>query len=159
MTDSQHDTIVNHIARTRFPFAGQTTWAADYVTLTNVPTRRRSIAAPKGEHFPDILIVDGTGRVREIGEIEMTVDPAALAHLQAGSEQTDNDTPTGVKHFFLYVPAGMEKAAQRLLEDNQISFAGVRGFTVNPDGTVKIEPYVTKGDPYDHQVTGAPAKS
>jgi phage tail sheath gpL-like len=107
-----------------------------------------------GEHFPDIVIVDGTGRVREIGEIEMTVGADAVPHLRAGSETADADTPTGVKHFFLYVPAGMEEEAQKLLEDNNISYAGVRGFTVNRDDTVTIVPFVTKGDPYDHQVTG-----
>jgi hypothetical protein len=154
MAENLHDRVVRHVARTRFPFAGQTTWPADYVTLTNVPVRRRNIMSATGEHFPDIVIVDGTGRVREIGEIEMTVTADAVPHLRAGSETADADTPTGVRHFFLYVPAGVEQAAQKLLEDNKISYAGVRGFTVNPDNTVTIVPFVTKGDPYDHQVTG-----
>jgi hypothetical protein len=154
MTDSLHDRVVAFIARTRFPFAGQTTWPDGYVTLTNVPARTRSIAVARGEHFPDIVIVDGAGRVREIGEIEMTVSADAVPHLRAGSEAADSDTPTGVRHLFLYVPAGMEQAAQKLLDDNGISYAGVRGFTVNADETVTVVPYVTKGDPYDHQVTG-----
>jgi hypothetical protein len=154
MAESLHDRVVEFVARTRFPFAGQTTWPADYVTLTNVPARRRSITGVNGEHFPDIVIVDGAGRVREIGEIEMTVSADAVPHLRAGSEAADADTPTGVRHFFLYVPAGMEQAAQKLLEDNKISYAGVRGFTVNPENTVTIVPFVTKGDPYDHQITG-----
>jgi hypothetical protein len=154
MAESLHDRVVGFIARTRFPFAGQTTWPEDYVTLTNVPNRRRSITGAEGDHFPDIVIVDGTGRVREIGEIEMTVDTDAVRHLRAGSETADADTPTGVRHFFLYVPAGLEQEAQKLLEINKISYAGVRGFTVNSDDTVTIVPFVTKGDPYDHQVTG-----
>ena len=153
MADETHDLVVNTIARTRFPFPGQTTWAADYQTLTNVPQRRRSIPIPGGDHYPDIVILDGTGRVRELGEVEMTVDPSALPYLKAASELTDNDTPSKVKHFFLYVPAGHEQAAQALLEDNGVSYAGVRGFTVNPDKTVTIVPFVTKGDPYDHQLT------
>src|SRR6188508_3036935 len=114
MTDNLHDRIVNFIARTRFPFAGQTTWPADYVTLTNVPRRQRAIASAKGEHFPDIVILDGTGRVREIGDVVM--------HLRAGSDSADADTPSGVRHFFLYVPSGMEQAAQRLLDENAISY-------------------------------------
>jgi hypothetical protein len=154
MSENLHDRVVGFVAHTRFPFAGQTTWPADYVTLTNAPARRRSIAVANGEHFPDIVIVDGRGRVREIGEIEMTLSADAVPHLRAGSEAADADTPTGVRHFFLYVPAGVEQAAQKLLEDNKISYAGVRGFTVNPDNTVTIVPFVTKGDPYDHQVTG-----
>jgi hypothetical protein len=153
MAESLHDRVVEFVARTRFPFAGQTTWPADYVTLTNVPARQRSIAGVNGEHFPDIVIVDGTGRVREIGEIEMTVSADAVPHLRTGSEAADADTPTKVRHFFLYVPAGMEQAAQKLLEDNKISYAGIRGFTFNPENAVTIVPFVTKGDPYDHQVT------
>lgn len=153
MPDEQHDLVVNAIARTRFPFPGQTTWPADYVTQTNVPERRRSIRTPSGEHFPDIVISDGTGRIRELGEVEMEVDASSLPYLKAGSEIADSDTPTHVKHFFVYVPAGMEERAQALLEDNDISYAGVRGFTINADGTVRIVPHVTKGDPYDHQIT------
>jgi drug/metabolite transporter (DMT)-like permease len=154
MADATHDLVVNYIAKTRFPFPGQTTWAADYQTLTNVPGRKRAIPLPGGgEHWPDIVILDGTGRVRELGEVEMTVDAASVAYFKAGSELADNDTPTKVRHFFVYVPAGKEAAAQKLLEDNGISYAGVRGFTVNADGTVKIVPFVTKGDPYDHQAT------
>jgi hypothetical protein len=48
----------------------------------------------------------------------------------------------------------MEPAAQKLLDDNKISYAGVRGFSVNGDDTVTIVPFITKGDPYDHQITG-----
>jgi hypothetical protein len=154
MTNSLHNRVVEHIARTRFPFVGQTTWPSDYVTLTNVPVPRRGIAAANGEHFPDIVIVDGTGRVREIGEVEMTVSAAAVPHLRTGSESADADTPTGVRHFFLYVPVGMEQEAQKLLEDNNISYAGVRGFMEIADDSVTIVPFVTQGDPYDHQVTG-----
>ena len=91
--------------------------------------------------------------MRELGEVEMNIGQEALPYLKAGSELTDNDTPTHVKHFFVYVPAGQEAVAQKLLEENGISYAGVRGFTVNADGTVKVVPSVTKGDQYDHQIT------
>ena len=46
MTDKTHDAVVNYIARTRFPFPGQKTWAPDYQTLTNVPQRKRAIKRP-----------------------------------------------------------------------------------------------------------------
>jgi len=153
MPDERHDLVVNYIAKTRFPFPGQMNWAADYVTQTNVPERKRSIQTPSGEHYPDIVISDRTGRIRELGEVEMAVGASSLPYLKAGSEIADNDTPTHVKHFFVYVPAGMEEKARTLLEDNGISYAGVRGFTINANGTVKIVPYVTKGDQYDHQIT------
>ncbi len=151
MQTNVHDAVVAHVARTRFPFPGQTTWPSDYVALVNVPERRRPIPLDGEKHFPDIVIVDGQGRSREIGEVEMTVDAAALAHLRAGSEAADDDTPTRVKHFFLYVPTGLENAAQALLESNGISYAGVRGFSVGADGAIAIVPFVTRGDAYDHQ--------
>lgn len=146
-----HDAVVAHVARTRFPFAGQKTWPADYVTLTNVPQRRRSVPLGEAEHFPDIVIVDGQERTREIGEVEMTVDAAAVAHLRAGSAAADDLTPSGVQHFFLYVPSGLESAAQMLLEANGISYAGIRGFSISADGAISIVPFLTKGDAYDHQ--------
>ena len=60
---------------------------------------------------------------------------------------------TLVLTLFLYVPAGQELAAQALLEQNGISFAGVRGFSVSVNGSVSIVPFVTSGDAYDHQPT------
>ncbi|MCW5720707.1 MAG: hypothetical protein KIS86_06150 [Devosia sp.] len=153
MSESTHDLVVRTIAATRFPFPGQTTWPEGYITNTNVPTRKISIQTPVGEHFPDIVIVDKTGVIREMGEVEMDISEAALPYLAAGSALTDNDTPTKVKHFFVYVPAGHEERAKKLLEDNNISYAGVRGFTVTEDGSVGIVPYHTAGDQYDHQTT------
>jgi hypothetical protein len=151
MPTDPHDAVVAHVARTRFPFPGQTTWPADYVTLTNVPQRRRGVPLDGREHFPDIVIVDGKGATREIGEVETVVEERAVAHLRASAAAADNDTPAGVKHFFLYLPSGFESAAQTLLDANGISYAGVRGFSVASDGAIGIVPFVTTGDAYDHQ--------
>jgi hypothetical protein len=153
MTENVHDAVVNYIAKTRFPFSGQKTWAPDYRTLINVPVRKHGIQLPDGEHFPDIVILDGTGRVREIGEVEMNVSSIALSTLKATSEIADTDTPTKVRHFFLYVPVGQEAVAQTLLETNGVSYAGLRGFQARADGQIKIIPFVTPGDSHDHQVT------
>jgi hypothetical protein len=153
MTENVHDAVVNYIAKTRFPFPGQKTWAEDYRTLTNVPDRKRGIQTPSGEHFPDIVILDGTGRVRELGEVEMNVSDISVATLKATSETADTDTPTKVRHFFLYVPVAQEAAAQALLEASGVSYAGLRGFQVSGSGQIKIIPFVTPGDSYDHQVT------
>ena len=153
MVESTHDLLVQTIARTRFPFPEQTTWPKGYVTLTNAPKRNRSIPITSGEYYPDIVIVDASGRVREIGEIEMSPDAAKLPNWKACSETADADTPTGVHHFFLYVPAGQEGTAQKLLDDNAISYAGVRGFALDAKGGARIVPFVTKGDPYDDQIT------
>jgi hypothetical protein len=151
MPGDPHDAVVAHVAATRFPFPNQTTWPSDYVTITNVPVRRHGIPTPAGEHFPDILIVDGHGRPREIGEVETTLSVASVAYLRAGSEASDNHTTTGVRHFFLYVPEGLEGAAQTLLETHGISYAGIRGFRVGADGAITIVPFITPGDEYDHQ--------
>ncbi len=153
MAESVHNSVVNTIAKTRFPFPGQKTWAPDYRTLTNVPVRKHGVQLPGGEHFPDIVILDGTGRVREMGEVEMNVSDIAVGTLKAASEMADTDTPTKVRHFFVYVPVGQEAEAQTLLETNSVSYAGLRGFQVSADGQIKIIPFVTPGDSYDHQVT------
>lgn len=153
MSESTHDLVVQVIAATRFPFPGQTTWPEGYVTNTNAPVKTISIDTPNGKHYPDIVITDKTGKIREMGEVEMDISAAALPYLAAGSALTDNDTPTKVKHFFLYVPAGHEARAKQLLEDNNISYAGVRGFSVSENREVGIVPYHTAGDQYDHQVT------
>ncbi len=153
MAENVHDAVVNYIAETRFPFPGQKTWAPDYRTLTNVPARKYGIQIPGCELYPDIVILDGTGRVREIGEVEMNVSDIAPSTIKATSETADTDTPTKVRHFFLYVPVGQELAAQTLLEASGISFAGLRGFQASGDGHIKITPFLTPGDSYDHQVT------
>ena len=153
MGEDLHDAVVNTIAKTRFPFPGQKHWPPDYRTLTNVPVRKHKIQIPSGEHFPDIVVLDGTGRVREVGEVEMNVSDIAAATLKATSEIADTDTATKVRHFFLYVPVCQEAAAQTLLETNGVSYAGLRGFQASADGQIKIIPFVTPGDSYDHQVT------
>ena len=153
MVENVHDAVVNYIAKTRFPFPGQKHWPPDYRTLTNAPVRNHRIQIPAGEHFPDIVVLDGTGRVREMGEIEMNVSDIAPSTLKATSEIVDTDTETKVRHFFLYVPVGQEAAAQTLLETNGVSYAGLRGFQASADGQIKIIPFVTPGDSYDHQVT------
>ena len=60
MAENVHHAVANYIARTRFPFPGQD--ERDYRTLTNVPVRKHGIQIPSGEHFPDIVILDWTGR-------------------------------------------------------------------------------------------------
>jgi hypothetical protein len=83
----------------------------------------------------------------------MNVSDIVAATFKAASEIADTDTPTKARHFFLYVPAGQEAAAQTLLETNGVSYAGLRGFQATEDGQIKIIPFVTPGDSYDHQVT------
>lgn len=152
MTDALHDQVAKYISRTRYPFPGQQDWPAGYVTICNAGAPTRAIDGPEGPYHPDIIIVSPADAVREIGEVEMTVDPARLPWLKICSETSDDSTPTKVRHFFLYVPAGLEADAQAMLEGAGISYAGVRGFTVEGDA-IRVVPFVTKGDDYDHQIT------
>ena len=152
MANPEHDAVVAHVAATRFPFAGQTTWPGDYKTITNVPEQRWGIDGPTGLYYPDIVIIDGTGRSREIGEVERRPDPERVAYWRAAEAAADRDTPTGVKHLFFYVPVGLEQEMVDLLDTAGISYAGVRGFAARPDeGGIEIRPFLTHGDPDDHQ--------
>ena len=152
MNNPEHDAVVAHVALTRFPFKGQTTWPGDYQTITNVPAQKRGIDGPEGLYYPDIVIVDGEGRSREIGEVELRPDAGRVALWRAAEAAADNDTPTRVKHLFFYVPVGLEQEMVDLLDTAGISYAGVRGFTALPDdGRIEIRPFLTAGDPYDHQ--------
>lgn len=151
MNSEQHDAVVTHIAKTRFPFHDQKDWPADYVTLTNVERPTRSIPYEGAEHFPDIVIVNTKGEIREIGEVEAELDETKAPIWNTCSLAADNLTETGNRHFFLYVPAGLEEKAVALLDRHAISFAGVRGFTRDASGAVRITPHVTRGDSKDHR--------
>lgn len=150
VSQADHDRVVAFIARNRFPFPGQKDWPSDSVTLTNRPMPRRSIDLPSGPHFPDIVVVGADGGLREVAEVETEVNPERARIWAAGSAASDNRTKTGVKHFFVYVPEGMQRLAQELLEQNGISFAGLRVYSIAEDGTIRITPIVTTGDPKDH---------
>lgn len=147
----EHDRAVRKIAATRFPFPDQADWPPDYVTLTNQSVRRRGVPGPNGTDYPDIVVVDGTGAIREIGEIEQVVDKASVPRWGRAAGSCDAKTKSGVRHFFLYVPPGSETEARSLLEDYDISFAGLRTWSIAIDGHVTIIPIVTPGDPKDHR--------
>ena len=145
-----HDRVVRFIAASRFPFPGQTDWPADNRTVTNETDRRVGVASPDGTHYPDIVIVSTAGEVREVAEVETEVGEAQLRIWGWGSAAADSKTKTGVKHFFVYVPRGLEFKAKDLLDRHAISYAGVRGWEVDATGRIRIVPLVTTGDPKDH---------
>jgi hypothetical protein len=145
-----HDRAVRFIAANRFPFPGQTDWLPDNVTLTNESRPVRGIETPGGAHYPDIVILSGTGAIREVAEVETEVTDDRARIWRLGSLAADTKTRTGVRHFFVYVPAGLEDEALRLLERHGISYAGVRTWTVGADGLIRVVPVRTPGDPKDH---------
>jgi len=147
----EHDRAVLYIAANRFPFPDQVDWPADYITLTNQSSERRGVPGPAGMEYPDIVVIDGRGEIREIGEVERAVTDECAERWARASTACDNKTTSGVQHFFVYVPPGQDIEALRLMDLYKISHAGVRTWALAPDGTVTIDPIVTNGDPKDHR--------
>jgi hypothetical protein len=152
-----HDRAVRFIAANRFPFPGQADWPADNVTITNDAAPRRGIPTPEGIHYPDIVIVSTAGDVREVAEVETEVTPERARIWAWASAASDTKTKSGVRHFFIYVPAGQQDEARRLLEAHHISFAGLRTWEIDATGQLRIAPIVTPGDPKDHVESIEPA--
>lgn len=53
---------------------------------------------------------------------------------------------------FLYVPEGYEEKTLSLLEGNGIDYDGIRAYRVEKQ-SLKILPFKTQNDEYDHTVT------
>ena len=145
-----HAAVVRYIAANRFPFPGQQTWPADYVTFTNESGQNQAVATADGAMYPDIVVLDGSGRVREAGMVETDVSVERARRWAAVAPACDDHTKTGVRHFFVYVPAGLEHAALDLLRRHDVSFAGLRTYAVEGE-RITITPVVTPGDPQDHR--------
>jgi len=146
-----HDAVVRHIAGARFPFPDQQDWPADYRTVVNAGNPTTSIDTPDGLAYPDIVIVNDDREIREMGEVETEITSDLVGKWQAYSEAVPIDGETGVRPLFVYVPDGQEETARALLQENGISFAGVRAYRVENDGRIRIIPYVTPGAAKDHR--------
>lgn len=150
-TQEVHDRVVRFIADYRFPFPGQKDWPVDSKAVTNVGESRKGFPTAFGTHYPDLVVVGPTGDIREVAEIETDVDASVGDIWAAGSAASDNRTRNGVKHFFVYVPEGKEDLAKQILESNKISYAGLRTYSVDQEGRIRIVPIETpSGDPKDH---------
>lgn len=142
--------VIQIIAATRFPFVDQEDWPDDYVTITNESEKRWGIEAPWGTVYPSIVILDGEERIREVGEVETedTVTQEQVPKWRLLSERTGMGRRT--KKFFLYVPEGKEAKAERLLEENQIAYAGLRTWAIK-EGSLVVTPIKTPDEPKDHR--------
>lgn len=142
--------VIRIIAATRFPFVDQEDWPDDYVTVTNESQNRWGIVAPWGTVYPSIVILDGDDLLREVGEVETeeTVTEAQVSKWRLLSERTGMGRRT--KKFFLYVPEGKEPKAEKLLEENQIAYAGLRIWAIK-DGSLVVTPIKTPDEPKDHR--------
>jgi len=150
MHSDDQDLVITFIAQNRFPFPGQTDWPKGYRTLTNGTKRTHPIAGPDGPHWPDIVILNEKGEPCRLGEVEDKVDDEAVARWKLCSSVADTVNETGVKNLFVYVRKGLAPEALAALDRNAISFAGLREYEV-AGGAVKVTPYLTRGDRYDHQ--------
>ena len=148
------ETLINRIARiiasTRFPFVAQETWPKGQQTIVNDETKRYAVSTNIGVLYPNIVITNPDGTIRELGVVESSVSEDNVARWRALSDVA----PYGreFKKLFLYVPEGSEEKTKNLLEENQIDYDGIRAYRVEPQ-TLKIIPYVTRNDEYDHTVT------
>jgi len=148
--ERQRAAVVAYVAATRYPFPNQADWPADYQTIINLPERRQPVETSAGILYPEIVILDGEGRVREGGVVVSSVEATMAKEWAALAPVFDNRTETGVQHFFVYVPEGEEDAARELLRDNNISYAGLRTYRLDGE-TVVITAVETPAGSKDHR--------
>jgi hypothetical protein len=150
--ETQINRIVRIIAATRFPFVDQETWPKGQQTIVNDEIKRYAISTQVGVLYPNIVIANPDGSIRELGVVEPkeSIIEESLSRWRALSDVA----PYGreYKKLFLYVPEGNEKEAKRLLEENVIDYDGIRAYRIESQ-TLKIIPYATRNDEYDHTVT------
>jgi hypothetical protein len=152
----EQETIINRISRiiavTRFPFVDQENWPKDSQTLVNDETRRYAINTSIGVLYPNIVIINPDGSMRELGTVESIED---ISEKNVPRWRALSDVvPYGreYKKFFFYVPEGTEEKTKKLLEGNKIDYDGIRYYKVVKQ-SLQIIPYVTRNDEYDHTVT------
>ena len=147
-----HNIVVRYVAQNRFPFPDQTDWPAEYVTITNETVRRRGIEDGGAVHYPDIVIVDSnTNQVVELGEVEVGTGEHLVDKWRLFAGQCRQHPTSGSRHFFVYVPQGLEEETQALLERHAVPYGGVRAYIVTADRQVSIVPIATPVDPKDHR--------
>lgn len=154
ITKAQHDEVVRFVARTRFPFPDQTDWPDGYRTITIESEPGFPISTEGGDRdelLIDIVIVDGAGRVRETAEVEAEIAADSADRLKQASEAAPEIPESGVRHFFVYVPKGIEDEMRELLDRNGISYAGLRAFEIGENEEIAITPIHTPGHAKDHR--------
>jgi hypothetical protein len=144
--------IIRIIAATRFPFVDQEDWGEGYATIVNDEVKRRGLDTEHTVVYPSIVITKPDGRVQEVADVALAkeVNSSSVSRWRLLSERTGIGERE--KKFFFYVSPGSEKKAQRLLEDNHISYAGLRVYHIT-DGILSVTPIKTPDSNYDHRIT------
>ncbi len=150
--ETTRNRVVRIIAATRFPFVDQEDWGEGYVTIVNDEVKRRGIDTEDAVVYPSIVIAKPDGRIQEVADVALVkeVKPASVKRWKLLSEKTGLGEKE--KKFFLYVPPGSEEKALKLLEENKISYAGLRVYTIK-DRILSVTPIKTPDSEYDHQRT------
>jgi len=141
------------IAATRFPFIDQEDWDMTWGVYTNDHMEEQLIIEVGEERYtPSIVSTFENGDLRVICEVESeeNVSEDQAPKWRALSELAG--VTYKLKKFFLYVPEGRESKAQRLLEENDIEYAGLRTWAVR-DGSLVIKPVTTPDEDKDPRVT------
>lgn len=141
------------IAATRFPFIDQEDWDTIWGVYTNDYMDEQLIIEVGEERYtPSIVSTFENGDLRVICEVESeeNVSEDQVSKWRALSDLSG--VTYKLKKFFLYVPEGKESEAQRLLEENDIEYAGLRTWAVR-DGSLVIKPVTTPDEDKDHRVT------
>ena len=145
------DRISRIIAATRFPFIDQATWDEDRSTLVNTRIEKvYAVATAYGVHYPSIVVTKPDGSIRELGVVEMSVEPHLVEKWRVLSEITGMGEK--YKKLFIYVPNGKGSQALELIEDQGIEYAGLREWSIE-NGILSIRPIKTPDMEYDHRVS------
>ena len=144
--------VTRIIAATRFPFIDQNDWDMSWQVYTNdYMENQLIIEIDENESYtPSIVSTFGNGDLRVICEVETddTVDEEQVPRWRKLSDLAG--VTYKLKKFFLYVPEGREEISQRLLEENEIEYAGLRTWAVR-DGSLMITPITTPDEEKDHR--------
>jgi len=143
--------IARIIAATRFPFVDQEDWDESRRTMVNdYRTRAWALSTLEGDLYPSIVVLNGDGSIRECGEVEMetTFGPETVEKWAALSRYTGMGER--FKKFFLYVPEGSEEEAEKMLDDAEIEYAGLRTWAIR-GGNLVLKPIRTPDMAKDHR--------
>ena len=144
--------VVRIIAATRFPFVDQEDWGEGFVTIVNDEVKKRGIDTEEAVVYPSIVIAKPDGRIQELADVALAreVAPSSVDRWRLLSEKAGVGEKE--KKFFLYVPLKSEEKALKLIENNKISYAGLRVYKIN-NGILSVTPIKTPDSEYDHRRT------
>ena len=142
--------IARVIAATRFPFIDQEDWGEGFITIVNDEIKVRGIETDEGIIYPSIVILRSDREIQEIGEVEME-DGVKVENVPKWRLFSENTKVSRfVKKFFLYVPKGFEEKAMKLLENNNIEYAGLRSWEIIK-GNLSLMLVKSNDGPHDHR--------